>query len=45
MLADYPFASLPAFVFISPKGKIISRGSHDTFFKAREILESESAKL
>lgn len=44
MLTDYPFVSLPAFVFISPQGKIISRGSHPTFFKAKEILESESVK-
>ncbi|MHC5310578.1 TlpA family protein disulfide reductase [Myroides sp. LJL116] len=45
MLEDYPFASLPYFVFISPQGKIISRGSHKTFFKAKEMLELDSNSI
>lgn len=36
---DYAFAGLPYFIFISPEGKILSRGFHETFYEAKKILE------
>jgi len=41
---DYAFAGLPYFVFISPEGKIISRGFHEAFYVAKNRLESEFGK-
>ena len=41
---DYAFAGLPFFVFISPEGKIISRGFHEAFFAAKSTIESEFGK-
>lgn len=36
---DYAFAGLPYFILISPKGKILSRGFHETFYEAKKIIE------
>ena len=41
---DYAFAGLPFFVFISPEGKIISRGHHEAFYDARSTMESKFEK-
>lgn len=38
---DYAFAGLPFFVFISPEGKILSRGFHETFHEAKRIIEEK----
>lgn len=41
---DYFFGGYPFFVFISPEGKIIARGFHDAFYKAKEVMETEFGK-
>jgi len=38
---DYAFAGLPYFVFISPEGKIISRGFHEAFHLAKNTMEAK----
>lgn len=40
----YVFAGFPYFIFISPDGKIISRGFHETFLQAKKVLEEEFGK-
>lgn len=40
----YAFAGFPYFIFISPDGKILSRGFHETFFQARKTLEEKLGK-
>ncbi|MDR2910144.1 MAG: peroxiredoxin family protein [Bacteroidales bacterium] len=40
----YAFAGFPYFILISPDGKIVSRGFHETFFEAKEILENQYDK-
>lgn len=40
----YAFAGYPYFILVSPDGKIVSRGYHDTFFETKKILEEEYAK-
>ena len=41
---DYAFAGLPYFVFISPEGKIISRGFREAFRTVKNTIESEFGK-
>ena len=36
---DYALAGTPFFVFISPDGKILLRGFHEAFYKAKNIVE------
>lgn len=40
----YAFAGYPYFIFISPDGKIISRGFHETFFQAKKMLKEKFGK-
>ena len=37
----YAFAGFPYFILVSPDGKIVSRGFHETFFEAKKILETQ----
>jgi hypothetical protein len=37
----YAFAGFPYFILVSPDGKIVSRGFHDTFFETKQILETQ----
>jgi hypothetical protein len=37
----YAFAGFPYFVLVSPDGKFVSRGFHDTFFETKQILETQ----
>ena len=39
--ADYAFAGLPYFIFISPDGKIIARDFHAAFNTAKKTMEAE----
>ncbi len=36
----YAFGGMPYFVLISPDGKIISRGFHETFYETKKIFET-----
>ncbi len=38
---DFAFGGLPYFVFISPEGKIISRGFYEAFDTAQKIMKSK----
>ncbi len=38
---SYIFAGYPFFVLVSPDGKIVSRGFHETFFEAKKIIEAQ----
>ena len=40
---DYAFAGFPYFVFISPEGKIISRGFHEAFYVAKNTMEASGS--
>ena len=37
----YAFAGFPFFILVSPDGKIVSRGFHETFFETKKILETQ----